>query len=215
RRRRNASPRLAGGAALTLRGPSRGGGGRAGDASLLGAPPLMVGRRTRHVPRRVRSWARAPRPRRAPDPGLAPRSKPRGPPRRVPRRRRLQPPPRPARRPAQRWRGERPLPPSPRVRPRDPLRAGRRRGASGGPRASPPALVLPARLLDRLVGGDGRARPPASPEGRRARPLALPAARVSLALPATRGAGGGARARRVRAPRGARVPPGAGSLGAG
>src|SRR5438093_8509890 len=35
--------------------------------------------------------------------------------------------------------------------------------------APPSALVLPARLLDGLVGGDGRARPPPSAEGRRAR----------------------------------------------
>src|SRR5438093_6950478 len=38
--------------------------------------------------------------------------------------------------------------------------------------APPSALVLPARLLDGLVGGDGRARPPPSAEGRRAAPLA-------------------------------------------
>src|SRR5207247_5323291 len=143
------------------------------------------------------------------------RGHPGRPPRSAPRRRRLQPPARPARGPTERRRGERPLSPAPRARRGDPLRAGRSRGAPGGPRAPPPALVLRARLLDRLVGGDDRPRPPPPPEGRRAAPLALPAARLAAAVPAARGAGGGARARRVRAPRGARLPPRAATLGAG
>src|SRR5207247_1489513 len=184
-------------------------------AALRGRPPRLVGRRPRHLPRRLRPRPRARRPGRAPVVRLAARPQPRRPPRRAPRRRRLQPPPRPARGPAERGRGERPLLPAPRARPRDPLRAGRRRGASGGPRTPPPALVLPARLLDRLVGGDERARPPPPAEGRRSPPLALPPACLPPSLPAAGRAGSGARARRVRAPRGARLPARPPALGAG
>src|SRR5439155_7098709 len=84
----------------------------------------------------------------------------------------------------------------------------------GGPRAPPPELVLPARLLDRLVGSDGRARPPPPAEGRRAPPLALPSACLPPPLPAAGRAGGGACARGVRAARGARLSPRPGALGA-
>src|SRR2546422_9287428 len=188
-----------------VREPARRGSRWPRPAALRGRAPGLVGRRPRHLPGRLRPRPRARRPGRAPLVRLPARAQPRRPPRRAPRRRRLHPPPRPACRPAERRRGERPLPAAPRARLGDPLRAGRSRGASGGPRAPPPELVLPARLLDRLVGGDGRARPPPPAEGRRVAPLALPPACLPPPLPATGRAGGSARARRVRAARGARL----------
>src|SRR5205809_1200833 len=214
RRRRAPVRRLAHRPPRAVREPARRGSRWPRPAALRGRPPRLVGRRPRHLPRRLRPRPRARRPGRAPVVRLAARPQPRRPPRRAPRRRRLQPPPRPPRGPAERGRGERPLLPAPRARPRDPLRAGRRRGASGGPRTPPPALVLPAPLLDPLVRRDERARPPPPAEGRRSPPLALPPACLPPSLPAAGRAGSGARARRVRAPRGARLPARHPALGA-
>src|SRR5437762_1333566 len=215
RRRRAPVGRMAHRPPRAVREPARRGSRWPRPAALRGRAPRLVGRRPRHLPRRLRPRPRARRPGRTAVVRLPARAQPRRPPQRAPRRRRLQPPPRPACRPAERRRGERPLSPAPRARLGDPLRAGRSRGASGGPRTPPPALVLPARLLDRLVGGDERARPPPPAEGRRAPPLALSPACLPPPLPAAGRAGGGACARGVRAARGARLSPRPGALGAG
>jgi hypothetical protein len=106
----------------------------------------------------------------------------------------------PAGRPAHRRRGERSLPPAARARPRTALRPRLERGPPDRHAPSRPRVALRARVLERLVRSDHRARASAAPEGARARPLPLSLSRGAPAVPARRHGRPATVARRVRAP---------------